>query len=281
AAADLAEEALAIPPAVGPLERRLMLAQLIAKWADSVRSERGAPLIANTPAARLALAADLRRLIDDVIPRGMDLRTRGGPWPDQFDKYWQFTLDFLKIARNFWPERLKEIGAIDAAERRDRLIDAEMMRLAGSHQPIIAAGSTGSMPATAKLLAAIAQLPHGAVVLPGLDTDLDEASWHKLAGSKDETDAPAAVHPQFSMHALLARIGITRNAVKSLAGPSLHGRELLVSEALRPAVTTDHWQLRFRAPEFAAAADRAMLGVTVIETANAEGEALAIAICLR
>src|SRR5262249_60011206 len=60
-----------------------------------------------------------------------------------------------------------------------------------------------------------------------------------------------------------------------------HGRELLVSEALRPAVTTDHWQLRFRAPEFATAADRAMLGVTVIETANAEGEALAIAICLR
>jgi len=38
---------------------------------------------------------------------------------------------------------------------------------------VIAAGSTGSMPATAKLLATIAHLRHGAVVLPGLDTDLD------------------------------------------------------------------------------------------------------------
>ena len=41
---------------------------------------------------------------------------------------------------------------------------------------MIAAGSTGSMPATAKLLATIARLPHGAVVLPGLDSDLDDAS---------------------------------------------------------------------------------------------------------
>ena len=168
---------------------------------------------------------------------------------------------------------------IDAARRRDLLIDAETKRLAGANQPVIAAGSTGSMPATAKLLAAIAQLPNGAVVLPGLDTDLDEASWRKLAGGED--GAPAAVHPQFSMHALLARLGITRDVVKPLADPAPHGRELLVSEALRPASTTDHWQARFEAPEFATAADSAMAGVTVIETANAEEEALAIAISLR
>ncbi len=281
AAGELAEAALALPPAIGPLERRLLLAQLIVRWAAAIRPDKGAPLIANTPAAALALADDLARLIDDSITREMDWKKLDGLVPDQFDKYWQLTLDFLKIARGYWPERLAEKGMIDAARRRDLLIDAEMKRLAGTNQPVIAAGSTGSMPATAKLLAAIAQLPNGAVVLPGLDTDLDEASWHKLAGSKDEKDAPAAVHPQFSMHALLARIGITRNAVRSLADPSLHGRELLVSEALRPAATTDHWQARFKVPEFAAAADRAMLGVTVIETANAEEEALAIAICLR
>ncbi|HXX07084.1 MAG TPA: double-strand break repair protein AddB, partial [Pseudolabrys sp.] len=115
---DLAEDALANPPAVGPLERRLMLAQLIAKWADSLRSEKGAPLIANTPAARLALAEDLGRLIDDAITRKMEWTRLDGLVPDQFDKYWQFTLEFLKIARSFWPERLKEISAIDAATRR-------------------------------------------------------------------------------------------------------------------------------------------------------------------
>jgi ATP-dependent helicase/nuclease subunit B len=277
----LAEDALAIAPAVGPLERRLMLAQLIANWADRVRSGKGAPLIANTPAARLALADDLGRLIDDVITRKMDWQKLDGLVPDRFDKYWQFTLEFLKIARSFWPERLNEIGEIDAADRRDQLINAEMNHLAGSNAPVIAAGSTGSMPATAKLLAAIARLPHGALVLPGLDTDLDEESWREISSSELEKNAGGAVHPQFAMHALLDRIGIARNIVKRLGDPDAHGREMLVSEALRPAATTDRWQRRLGSAEFAAATDRAMAGVHVIEAANVEDEALAIAVCLR
>ena len=277
----LAEVALAIAPAVGQLERRLMLAQLIADWADRVRSEKGAPLIANTPAARLALADDLGRLIDDVITRKMDWQQLDNLMPDQFDKYWQFTLEFLKIARSFWPDRLKEIGEIDPSDRRDQLIDAEMKHLAGSNAPVIAAGSTGSMPATAKLLAAIAQLPHGAVVLPGLDIDLDEESWREIESDEHEKNAAGAVHPQFAMHALLDRIGIKRVAVESLADPAAHGREMLVSEALRPAMTTDRWQRRFGTADFAAATDRAMAGVKVVEAANVEDEALAIAACLR
>ena len=72
---------------------------------------------------------------------------------------------------------LDERGNIEPAERRDKLIEAEPARLATSTGPVIAAGSTGSMPSTATLLATIAKLPHGAVVLPGLDTDLDDATW--------------------------------------------------------------------------------------------------------
>lgn len=281
ATAELAEDALALPPAIGKLDRRLLLAQLIVRWAAAIRPEQGAPLIANTPAAALALADDLARLIDDAITRKMDWQRLDSLVPDQFDKYWQLTLDFLKIARDYWPARLKEEGATDAAERRDRLIEAEMKRLAGSNQPVIAAGSTGSMPATAKLLAAIAQLPNGAVVLPGLDTVLDEESWRMIAADADEKSGPGVVHPQFAMQALLARIGIVRDAVKQLAVPAAHGRELLASEAMRPAATTDRWQTCFKAVDFAAAADKAMDGLSVIEPANAEEEALAIAVCLR
>ena len=281
ATAELAEDALALPPAIGKLDRRLLLAQLIVRWAAAIRPEQGAPLIANTPAAALALADDLARLIDDTITRKMDWQRLDSLVPDQFDKYWQLTLDFLKIARDYWPARLKEEGATDAAERRDRLIEAEMKRLAGSNQPVIAAGSTGSMPATAKLLAAIAQLPNGAVVLPGLDTVLDEESWRMIAADADEKSGPGVVHPQFAMQALLARIGIVRDAVKQLAVPAANGRELLASETMRPAATTDRWQTCFKAVDFAAAADKAMDGLSVIEAANAEEEALAIAVCLR
>jgi ATP-dependent helicase/nuclease subunit B len=281
ATAELAQAALALEPKVEPLERQLLLAQLIAEWADKITPERGAPLISNTPAARLALADDLGRLIDDFITREVDWQRLDSLVPDQFDKYWQLTLDFLKIARNYWPERLKERGEVDAAKRRDQLIDAEMKRLADTDRPVIAAGSTGSMPATAKLLEAIARLPHGAVVLPGLDMDLDEDSWRGIAGDADDKSASGTVHPQFAMHALLDRIGIKRGDVQPLAKPEGHGRELLASEAFRPAATTDRWQARLKTPEFSAAADRAMAGISVVETASAEEEALAIAVCLR
>ena len=281
ATGELAQAALALPDAIDPLERRLMLAELILSWANSpeVHGAQGAALIANTPQAALALADDLARLIDDMTTRQVNWDKLDGLVPDDLDIYWQLSLRFLKIAREFWPARLKELGVIEAAERRDRLIEAEQKRLASNTGPVIAAGSTGSMPATAKLLAAIAKLPHGAVVLPGLDTDLDDASWSAIAGRDSET--PAAGHAQFAMQALLTRIGIARDEVQQLAPPATHGRETLVSEALRPASTTEHWLARRRAEDFEAATDSALRNVAVIEAATVEEEALAIAAALR
>jgi len=284
ATGELAEAALSLPPAIAPLERRLLLAELILKWANSpeVRGAQGAALIANSPQAALGLADDLARLIDDMTTRQVDWKKLDGLVPDDLDEYWQKSLRFLKIARDFWPARLKELGAIESAQRRDLLIEAEAKRLAASGAPVIAAGSTGSMPATAKLLATIAKLPHGAVVLPGLDMDLDEASWQQIVGSGDTHDGmPAAGHAQFAMQALLARIGITRAEVEQLSASAPHGREMLVSEALRPAATTEHWLARRNAKDFDAAADNALASLGMIEAANAEEEALAIAVALR
>lgn len=280
----LAQSALTLPPAITPLERRLLLAQLIAQWAERITPDQGSPLIANTPSAALGLAVDLARLIDDMITRQVPWERLDGLVPDALDRYWQIALDFLKIARSYWPQRLKELGVVEAAERRDLLIEAEAKRLANSEAPVIAAGSTGSMPATAKLLATIAKLPHGAVVLPGLDMHLDEPSWTLIAGDHDDDThdgTPAAGHAQFAMHALLDRIGIARADVVELEPPAPHGRERLVSEALRPAPTSDRWPARTGTAEFAAAAERALASLAVIEAANAEDEALAIAVALR
>src|SRR5450830_665150 len=208
ATGELAEAALGLPPAIAPLERRLLLAELILKWANApaVRGAQGAALIANTPQAALGLADDLARLIDDMTTRQVSWDALDGLVPDDLEPYWQLSLRFLKIARETWPAIRAERGEIEAAERRDRLIEAEAKRLADSNAPVIAAGSTGSMPATAKLLATIAQLSHGAVVLPGLDMDLDDASWKLIAGDdvdKTHDGAPATGHAQFAMHALL------------------------------------------------------------------------------
>jgi ATP-dependent helicase/nuclease subunit B len=76
---------------------------------------------------------------------------------------------------------------------------------------VIAAGSTGSLPATAELLHTVACLPQGCVVLPGLDTDLDEESWQAMGEQ----------HPQFGLRELLTSLGINRSDVRLC--PALRG----------------------------------------------------------
>ncbi len=67
----------------------------------------------------------------------------------------------------------------------------------------------------------------------------------------------------------------------ALAPPAADGREILLSEALRPAAATDRWRTSLAAANAGFALDRAMATITVIEAANVEEEALAIAVVLR
>ena len=280
----LASEALELPPALGGLERRLLLTRLVLKWAERIASDQQgeAPLVANNPASALALADDLARLMDDMTTRGVPWERLDGLVPQALDRYWQLTLEFLQIARETWPKILAERGAIEPAARRDALIKAEAARLAAhADGPVIAAGSTASMPATAELIAAIAKLDRGAVVLPGLDLELDARSWQLIGGGEEAAArvSSAFEHPQFAMQALLQRIGITREQVSVLGTPAAHRRERYVCEALRPAAATDAWKQL--AGGDVPWIEGALQGLTVIEAANAEEEALAIAISLR
>ena len=274
---------LDVPPKLGELERRLVLARLVAAWAKRPVLS---PLVVGGPASTLTLAGDLARLMDDMVTRGVDWNALDRLVPDQFDKYWQHTLDFLKIAREFWPAFLAETNRIEPAARRDRLIDAEAERLTKqSDGPVIAAGSTGSMPSTAKFLQAVARLPHGAVVLPGLDTDLDDDAWRSIGGVRDSNGAfttpPASNHPQYAMHALLSRFGIKRGDVEILGKPAQNGRDVLASEAMRPWNATSEWHDRLKRPDIAAQIAAAMDKLAVVEAPNPEMEALAIAVAMR
>ena len=144
---------------------------------------------------------------------------------------------------------------------------------------MIAAGSTGSVPATAVLLQAIASLPQGAVVLPGLDQALDEEAW---AAVSEAGDASVLGHPQYGLAKLIGRLGVSRGDVVPLgrADETLETRTRLVGAALRPAATTDRWASeRAALPDSAVAA--ALSGVTLVEAAHERDEALSIAIALR
>jgi ATP-dependent helicase/nuclease subunit B len=288
AASESGPTTLETPPAMDGLQRRLLLAQLIAAWAKQIRPSdpSQAPLVVGGAASTLALADDLARLMDDMVTRGVEWRALEGLVPDALDQYWQLTLQFLNIAKDAWPGILKAHGKIEPAARRDLLIDAEAARLTGQHDgPVIAAGSTGSMPTTAKFLHAVADLPLGAVVLPGLDTDLDDEAWRLIGGIRDAqgqfTTPPASNHPQFAMHALLHRFGIKRGHVEILDAPAPHGRDVLVSEAMRPSTATAQWHQRLAQPEIVEKISNGMANLAVIEADNPEMEALAIAVAMR
>ncbi|MGH6926000.1 MAG: double-strand break repair protein AddB [Propylenella sp.] len=277
-----------LPPAVPAIERQLVLTGLVLRWSGAlVRAAADLPdeelLVPSSPADAARLAASLGQLIDQV-------GTRPEAWAGLFEqkhgdlaRFWEITLEFLKIATEFWPAHLAERGMLDPGARRDLLIRTEAKRLRerGSAAPVVAAGSTGSVPATAELLAAIARLPNGAVVLPGLDQELDAESWEAIGA--DPRDPAGAGHPQFGLKQLLATLGVRRDAAVSLAEPtpSLASRERFVSESMRPAATTERWSGGPADLFSALDKDAALRGVGVIEAANEREEALAVATVLR
>src|SRR5258707_562985 len=152
-----------VKPAHDGIRRSLLLAQLIAAWAKKLQpgDPAQAPLVIGGPAATLALADDLARLMDDMATRGVDWKALGGLVPDALDQYWQLTLRFLNIAKDVWPGVLAAHGRIEPAARRDLLIESEAVRLTQHHDgPVIAAGTTRAIPATAPFFERIPRPPH-------------------------------------------------------------------------------------------------------------------------
>src|SRR4051794_26577001 len=124
-----------IPPAFGELERRLLLGQMIGAWAKGIKPDdpAQAPLVLGRPAATLALAGDLARLMDDMVARKVEWSGFDGLVPDALDQYWQYTLQFLTIAKDVWPDILRSYGRIEPMARVNRLIEAEAKRLVAQH----------------------------------------------------------------------------------------------------------------------------------------------------
>ncbi|MDY0882364.1 double-strand break repair protein AddB [Dongia soli] len=291
----LAGGALDLPPAIDPLRRQLLLARLVMagrprfqpdseplRWQDAVR-----------------LAADLGRLLDQVETEGCDLADLDKLVTGDLARHWQLTVNFLDILRDAWPAILRDEGAIDAAQRRNLLLrrQRDLWLRQPPAGPVIAAGSTGSIPASADLIATIARLPQGCVVLPGLDRSVDDAVWAKI------TEDPS--HPQFGLALLLKHIGIERNQVDdwsdvtatdvtatdvtatdvtatgvTAADAAKETRRRLIAQALMPADCTDRWSTAAELLDVAEAT-AAWAPVHRIDCHSRQEEAGVIALILR
>ncbi len=225
---------LELPPAVSAYRRRFELARLVAENADMFER-------AIDAASALELADALAAFLDSLqIEEAAGEDRIDGLVEGEMARHWQISARFLKLALQAWPRRLKALGLIDINERRVRLLNL-LERQWTDHPPqapLIAAGSTGTAPATARLLAAVAASPQGAVVLPGLDLDLADAAWAQVGEQ----------HPQGAMKRLLERSRIQRVdvCIWPAAAPDGKGqgrwRRRLINEGLRPALATADWR---------------------------------------
>src|SRR5215510_5234113 len=266
AAMETASTIADMPPAIPALRRQLLLAQAV----QTAGRASGSPM---TIDQATRLAAELARLLDQVQTEQLTFERLRSLVPEDYAAHWQLTLRFLSVLTEQWPRILAAEGCIDPAERRNRTLaaQADAWRQQPPSDPVIAAGSTGSIPATAALIGVIADLPTGRVVLPGLDRELDDET--RAAVLED----PA--HPQHGLCLLLRRLAVAPTDVRlwPIAGlPSTSSdRAVFVNEALRPAATTERW--RALPPTVASALD----GVTRIDCAGPQEEAGVIALVLR
>jgi ATP-dependent helicase/nuclease subunit B len=261
-------------PAVAPLTRRMILARLV---------QEARPALDAAEAVRLAgeLARTLDQLIvEEVAPAALAEIDLG-----ELTEHWHAALALFRIVIDRWPGELKRRGRIDAAARRTILLRrlAERWKEAPPGGFVCAAGITDAAPSVAGMLAGVAGLPNGLVVLAGLDRAMADDEWaalgpHRADPVSGRTPRPIEVHPQFHLKQLLTRMGMTRDDVSEWPDGSDHdasaARGRAIATALAPADFTARWtELR---PQ-----QRQLAGVRVAELATPAEEAQAIALALR
>ena len=250
----------------GTLERSLLLARLV----------QASTLAGGDSANALRLARELGHLLDAAATEEVGLDRLPDLVPAELAGHWQLTLDFLRVIREAWPAIKAEQDRSDSAEHRQRATQRwiDHWQTSPPADPVIAAGSTGTIPATARLLKLIASLPQGCVVLPGLDQTLDDASWTAVHSEP--------THPQHALARLLDTLGVLRGEVidwpesDSGDGASAGNRAALLTAALLPPAETHRWrELR------GMLSGDALHGLQRIEAPGPREEALAIAVAMR
>jgi ATP-dependent helicase/nuclease subunit B len=257
------ESIMEIKPAISSLRRQILLSKLIA----------GLPEFTKSPRQDLALAGALGQLMDQIYTEDLNLSDLPRIVDrDAFAEHWQITVDFLTILSEHWPKILEKEGAIDAADRRNRLINAlnTYWQASPPDYPVLSAGTTGSIPATASLLKTIMGLPQGSIILPGLDTYMSDEGWQAIEEG----------HPQTTLKNLLADLECNRKDVAiwpHIKKPD-EAKEKLISDVMLPATATDKWAQHEDKPD---ALSGILKNTKRYDCATPEEEAALISIILR
>lgn len=262
-----------LPPALTPLGLRLRLVTLISALLDT--DPRLAPR-----SALYDLADSLANLMAEMQEEGVTPAEIAGLQTEDLAKHWERNAAFLNIiAQYFGPDMA---GPVPMEARQTLAVDwlARLWAENPPQTPVLVAGSTGSRGGTARLMEAVARLPQGAVVLPGMDRDMPGPVWSRLLKGRKAEGLAGEDHPQFRLGRFAGDRGVRPHDVPcwTRKAPVAPSRNAWLSLSLRPAPVTDAW-LR-EAPSLPDS-DAAFADVTLLEAPSPRAEAAAIALRLR
>lgn len=257
-----------IAPAMPAMQRQILLARLIMR----------VDIYKQGFDSALKLARALGQFIDQIYIEELSFEALSTIVPENVADHWQITLEFLEILSIKWPEILAEKGMIDTAQRRSRLIHllSDFWETNKPTHSIIAAGSTGSVPATARLLNVISNLPNGQIILPGLDQHMNDEAWEDLEPS----------HPQYGLKTLLGRLDCPKENVQIYSTQDTYAepekaRTALASIMLTPAAHTAQWQNLSTDKSAQNTIETGIQNISYMPCEDMQQEALSIALIMR
>lgn len=268
-----------IPPAIGPMERLMILARLVSE----VCASHAQPVDAGE-AMRLAQA--LGQVIDQLhIEQADPRKLRELDIAEELSGHWQASLRLLEILLDRWPEELARFGRIDLADRRNRMLSHVARRWRDDPPAgfVIAAGISTTAPAVCAVLRTVAAMKTGQVVLSALDQHMTEEEWSAIGpfdadpvtGRRPRTEES---HPQYQLKHMLDLICVARAEVAIWRWGGGHdaraARSRNISNAMLVPSHTGKWR-DLKADE------RTLNGIRLLEAATPVDEAQAVALLLR
>ena len=259
-----------LPDAISDIGREFSLMVLLDDWVRENPQLRLAQELGRAPQQIQSLAASLAELIDIMETEEVSFDRLPDAYQIDLAVHREAILSLFDLVSKKLPALLMNENLMGARERRSRLIRLEAKRLTENPPigPIIAAGSTGTIPATRELLKTISTLENGAVILPALDEEMDAKSW----------EAVSPQHPQFAIKQLIEAIGVGRENIITL-GMASGDRAWLASEIMRPSEVSDDWQQALACQ--GGRIKRALDNVWLAEARDKNDEASIIALMMR
>ena len=267
-----------VPPAIAAMQRRFDMAGIVARYHDNISD------VPMTPAGTLGIADQLLAILDDAAMEEVDLSKAKalGEIAKMATRHYQNAAVLFEIIAQHWPDYLTAHGVVSPMTRRVALLNAltDLWTREPPDYPVIIAGSTGTLGATARLMHCVARMDGSQIILPGLDRNLRESAWKEIGPE----------HPQNSLKKLLASIDIERGDVRDFAPligltGSLSGRRRVISEALVPVPETNDWPTQINIVRHEKQNydpfEVAFKGLSLIEADNDDEEAMAIALIMR